>query len=90
MENFPTAEEAFAETNRNIEHGVSQQLEELQAQIKQAISDQKFFINGEGMLDARVIYWLRKNNYKVTAGSQYNQSYWIIDWDLRKQNDKRL
>lgn len=90
MENFPTAEEAFAETNRNIEHGVSQQLEELQAQIKQAISNQKFFINGEGMLDARVIYWLRKNNYKVTAGSQYNRSYWIIDWDLSKRNDKRL
>lgn len=90
MENFPTAEEAFAETNRNIEHGISQQLEELQAQIKQAISNQKFYINGEGMLDARVIYWLRKNNYKVTTGSQYNQSYWIIDWDLRKQNDKRL
>lgn len=90
MENFSTAEEAFAETNRNIEHGVSQQLEELQAQIKQAISNQKFFINGEGMLDARVIYWLRKNNYKVTAGSQYNRSYWIIDWDLSKRNDKRL
>lgn len=90
MENFPTAEEAFAETNRNIEHGVSQQLEELQAQIKQAISNQKFYINGEGMLDTGVIYWLRKNNYKVTTGSQYNQSYWIIDWDLRKQNDKRL
>lgn len=82
MENFPTAEEAFAETNRNIEHGVSQQLEELQAQIKQAISNQKFSINGEDMLNARVIYWLRKNNYKVTAGSQYNQSYWIIGWDL--------
>lgn len=73
MENFPTAEEAFAETNRNIEHGVSQQLEELQAQIKQAISNQKFSINGEGMLNA-----------KVTAGSQYNQSYWIIGWDLSK------
>lgn len=76
MENFPTAEEAFAETNRNIEHSVLQQLEELQVQIKQAISNQKFSINGEGMLDARVIYWLRKNNY--------------IDWDLSKQNDKRL
>ena len=85
MENFPTAEEAFAETNRNIEHGVSQQLEELQAQIKQAISNQKFFINGEGTLDTGVIYWLKKNNYKVTTGSQYSQSYWIIDWDLRKQ-----
>lgn len=85
MENFPTAEEAFAETNRNIEHGISQQLEELQAQIKQAISNQKFFINGEGTLDTGVIYWLKKNNYKVTTGSQYSQSYWIIDWDLRKQ-----
>ena len=90
MNNFPTAEEAFDETNRNIEHGVSQQLEELQAQIKQAISNQKFFINGEGMLDTGVICWLRKNNYKVTTGSQYNQSYWIIDWDLKKRNDKRL
>lgn len=78
MENFPTAEEAFIETNRNIEYGASQQLEKLQAQIKQVISNQKFSINGEG------IYWLRKNNYKVTAGSQYNQSYWIIGWDLSK------
>lgn len=84
MNNFPTAEEAFDETNRNIEQGVSQQLEELQAQIKQAISNQKFYINGEDMLDTGVIYWLRKNNYKVTTGSQYNQSYWIIDWDLKK------
>ena len=90
MENLPTAEEAFAETNRNIEYGVSQQLEELQAQIKQAISNQEFFINGEGTLDTGVIYLLRKNNYKVTTGSQYNQSYWIIDWDLRKQNDNRI
>lgn len=90
MNNFPTAEEAFAETNRNIEHGVSQQLEELQVQIKQAISNQEFFINGEGTLDTGVIYLLRKNNYKVTTSSQYNQSYWIIDWDLRKQNDNRI
>ena len=79
MENFPTAEEAFAETNRNLEHGVSQQLEELQAQIKQAISNQKFSINGEGMLNNLLA---EKNNYKVTAGSQYNQSYWISGWDL--------
>lgn len=79
MENFPTAEEAFAETNRNIKHCVSQQLEELQAQIKQAISNQKFSINGEGMLNNLLT---EKNNYKVTAGSQYNQSYWIIGWDL--------
>lgn len=85
MENFPTAEEAFIETNRNIEYGVSQQLKKLQAQIKQAIFNQEFSINGEGTLDTGVIYWLKKNNYKVTTGSQYNQSYWIIDWDLRKQ-----
>lgn len=84
MNNFPTAEEAFAETNRNIEQGISHQLEELRVQIKQAISNQEFFINGEGTLDTGVIYWLRKNNYNVTIGSQYNQSYWIIDWDLRK------
>lgn len=90
MENFPTAEEAFAETNRNIKQGVLQQLEELQAQIKQAISNYEFFINGEGTLDTEVIYLLRKNNYKVTTGSQYNQSYWIIDWDLKKRNDKRI
>lgn len=85
MENFPTAEEAFAETYRNIEHGVSQQIEKLQAQIKQAISDQKFFVNGEGTLDKGTVYWLRKNNYQVTTGSQYNQSYWIIGWDLSKE-----
>lgn len=85
MENFPTAEEAFIETNRNIEYGVSQQLQKLRTQIKQAIYDQKFSINGEGMLDTGVIYWLRKNNYKVTTGSQYNQLYWIIDWDLSKE-----
>lgn len=90
MNNFPTAEEAFDETNRNIEQGVSQQLQKLRTQIKQAISDQEFFINGEGTLDTEVIYLLRKNNYKVTTGSQYNQSYWIIDWDLKKRNDKRI
>lgn len=90
MENFPTAEEAFAETNRNIEQSVSQQLQKLRTQIKQAISNQKFSINGEGTLDTEVIYLLRKNNYKVTTCSQYNQSYWIIDWDLKKRNDKRI
>lgn len=90
MENFPTAEEAFIETNRNIEYSVSHQLQKLRTQIKQAISEQEFFINGEGTLDTEVIYLLRKNNYKVTTGSQYNQSYWIIDWDLKKRNDKRI
>lgn len=84
MNNFPTAEEAFDETNRNIEQGVSQQLQKLRTQIKQAIYDQEFSINGEGTLDTGVIYWLRKNNYNVTTGSHYNQSYWIIDWDLSK------
>ena len=86
MENFPTAEEAFAETNRNIEQGISQQLEELRTQIKQAIFDQEFAINGEGTFDTGVVYWLRKNNYRVTTGSQYNQSYWIISWDLGKKS----
>lgn len=82
MENFPTAEEAFTETNRSIEQGVSQQLEELRTQIKQAIYDQEFSINGEDTLDTG---GLRKNNYKVTTDSQYNQPYWIIGWDLSKE-----
>ena len=85
MNNFPTAEEAFAETNRNIEQGISHQLEELRSQIEQVIFDRKYSITGEGTLDKGLVYWLRKNNYKVTTGSQYNQSYWIISWDLGKK-----
>lgn len=56
MNNFPTAEEAFNETNRNIEQGISHQLEELRNQIDQAIFDQKYSITGEGILDKGVIY----------------------------------
>ncbi len=90
MNNFPTAEEAFAETNRNIEQCISNKLEELRVQIEQAISDGKYSITGEGILDSNVVYWLGKNNYKVTLDSQYNQSYWIISWDKKNENNIRV
>jgi len=85
MDGFPTAAEAYTATNKNIEDGISRKLKELYTQIKQAIFNGKYSITGEGTLDQNVIYWLRKNNYKVTLDSQYNQSYWIVSWDLRKE-----
>ena len=90
MKDFPTAEEAYIATNRNIEQCISNKLEELHVQIEQAISDGKYSITGEGTLDSNVVYWLGKNNYKVTLDSQYNQSYWIISWDKKNENNIRV
>lgn len=90
MKDFPTAEEAYIATNRNIEQCISNKLEELRVQIEQAISDGKYSITGEGTLDSNVVYWLGKNNYKVTLDSQYNQSYWIISWDKKNENNIRI
>mgnify|MGYP007112773747 CR=1 FL=1 len=84
MNNFPAAEEAFAETNRYTGCEALRQIRELKRQIRLAVNDRKYAITGEGTLDEYVVHLLRKNNYKVILDSQYNQSYWIISWDLRK------
>ena len=86
MNNFPTAEEVFAETNRNMECENLRQIKELKRQIRLAICDRKYSITGEGTLNEYVVDLLKKNNYNVTLSRQYNQSYWIISWDLGKKS----
>ena len=48
--------------------------------INRAIEDGQRDYSNDGTLPESVVKKLRGLGYKVTSGSQYNQSYYIIKW----------
>lgn len=77
---LPSASEANKTTKENINQCLTIELKEISEKIKEAISNGKFSISGNGCLQKETKQRLEELGYKVTYGTQYNESYWNISW----------
>lgn len=75
-----SASEAKAKTQNNIDSCVTQELNKLDKQISEAISNGKFSICNDGILQHTTQERLESLGYKVETGSQYNESYYSVSW----------
>lgn len=75
-----SASEANQKTRNNIKKCLTKELSELEKQIDEAISNGKFSISNDGYLQSETKDRLEELGYKVSTGSQYNESYYSISW----------
>ena len=75
-----TAEEARARTWSSISEASNTQLQIVMEKINKAINDGEYRCSVGGTISNRVEEILTKKGYKVSRGSQYNESYMNISW----------
>lgn len=75
-----SASEAKKKTWNNIESCVTNELNQITKQIEEAISNGKFSICNDGILQHTTQERLESLGYKVETGSQYNESYYSVSW----------
>lgn len=75
-----TAEEARARTGASISEASNTQLQTVMEKINEAIDEGEYRCSVAGTISNRVEEILTKKGYKVTRGSQYNESYVSISW----------
>lgn len=76
-----TAEEARAKTLFSISGASSTQLQAVMKKINEAIDEGEYRCSVGGTISNRVEEILTKKGYKVSRGSQYNESYVNISWE---------
>ena len=76
-----TAEEARARTWSSISEASNTQLQAVIKKINEAIDDGEYRCSVGGTISKRVEEILTKKGYKVSRGSQYNESYVDISWE---------
>lgn len=75
-----SAHDARTATQNNINNCTTKELAKLEEQISSAIANGEFSISNSGCLQLKTRQRLKKLGYKVTTGSQYNESYYCISW----------
>lgn len=75
-----TANEAKQQAMNNNSKAVVNELNKLEKQIKEAISDGSFCISVDGYLRHETITELKRLGYDVRCETQYNESYYSISW----------
>ena len=75
-----SASDAHKKTVNNIKNCSTKELKEISKRIRDAITDGKFSISGDGCLQYETTQRLEELNYKVQTGIQYNEQYWSISW----------
>lgn len=75
-----SASEARAKTQDKINNRITKKLAELEKQIDCAVASGKYSISNSGCLQSEIKQRLEELGYKVTTGSQYNESYYCISW----------
>lgn len=75
-----TAAEAKAQAQEKINSGMTEELVEIEAQIKKAVSEGKFSFSADGNLFPGTRKRLEDAGYKVTKGCQYNECFYTISW----------
>lgn len=72
------------EARRIVEQGYNEkaiaQLEQIEWELENAIQNGKFNVSLDGVIEATNRRKLESLGYKVSAGSQYNESYFTISW----------
>lgn len=81
--NILTAEQAFRDTGVLYDH---EEMDHVMDLIRKAIYDDRYSV----VLDVRpkpsTIKKLHEWKYKTDSGSQYNQGYFTVSWDMRKDD----
>lgn len=75
-----TAAEAKAQTQEKINSGMTEELVEIESQIKKAVLEGKFSFSVEGNLFPGTKKRLEDAGYKVTKGCQYNEYFYTVSW----------
>ena len=75
-----SASEARKKTENNINNCATKELSEIMQEIDEAIEDGKFSISNDGYLQSKTKQRLEELGYKVKTGSQYNESYYSVNW----------
>lgn len=75
-----SAKEAKIKTNEVISKAKTNELNEIQSAIEEAINNGDFYITKDGSLRKETKEALVKMGYSVTGGIQYNESYYTISW----------
>lgn len=75
-----SANDARLNTENNIDLCMTQELSKIEKQITEAISKGKFSICNDGILQHTTRQKLEELGYQVQTGSQYNESYYSINW----------
>ena len=72
------------EARKIVEQGQNEraiaQLEQIEWELENAIQNGKFNVSLDGVIEAANRRKLESLGYKVSAGSQYNESYFTISW----------
>ena len=77
---LPSASEANKMVKEQIKKCLTIELKEVTEKIKEAISNGKFDISGDGHLHSETEQRLKELGYKVTYSTQYNELYWKVSW----------
>lgn len=75
-----SADEAREKTEAVRNNGVERELERIEHEIEEAISNGDNNIALDGTIKPTTANYLRQLGYEVHAGSQYNESYFTIKW----------
>lgn len=81
--NFLTADQAFQDTGVVYDQ---EEMDYIMSLIRKALYDDKYSIILELRPKASSIKKLHELKYKTDSGSQYNQGYFSISWDMRKDD----
>lgn len=72
------------EARKIVEQGQNEraiaQLEQIEWELEHAIENGKFNVSLDGVIEAANRLKLETLGYKVSTGSQYNESYFTISW----------
>lgn len=81
-----SAIQAYHKTKEYLKTCSTKELVEINKRISDAIAEGKFAVSGDGCLQPETRLKLEELGYKVLTGTQYNESYWTIVWNLKKEN----
>lgn len=81
-----TAEEARLKTKEILNQQKVNESFEVSKNIEDAVNNGLYYYTNNGYLFPETRKYLNELGYKVTTGTQYNESYYTIEWS--EDNDK--
>ena len=76
-----TAKQANIQTTNNIKNFQTKELKRIKEIIEDYIRDGCYSYTANGYLSNNAKELLKSLGYKVTTGTQYNESYYTISWE---------